>query len=471
MMTDYLAPDAPLRDWDHSCLWHPFTPMSAWVREDAPIITRASGFELIDTSGRHYLDGISSLWCNVHGHCVPQIDQAIRAQLDRVAHSTLLGLASESSIRLAKALTDRAPAGLSRVFYSDSGATTVEVALKMAYQYHRQKPEGAEDRDLFLCVGNAYHGDTLGTVSVGGIDLFHRCYRHLLFQTITVPSPGSLRIPEGMTREAWQNHCFQEVAHAIAQNHQRLAAVVLEPIVQGAAGILVHPPGYLQHLRQLCNQWNLLLIADEVAVGFGRTGTLFACEQEQVAPDFLCLAKGISGGYLPLGATLTTERVFEAFLGDPSAGRTFFHGHTYTGNALACAAGLASLQLFEERRLLQNVLACAELVRHRLAPLQSHPHVAEIRQKGLMIGIELVRERDALEPFPATLRMGHQVTLAARRRGVILRPLGDVVVLMPAPGMPPELVDRLCTAAIESIEEALESWQQTNRPPVHTLPS
>jgi adenosylmethionine-8-amino-7-oxononanoate aminotransferase len=455
MTPDYLAADAPLREWDNACLWHPFTPMSAWVREEAPIITQADGFELIDIDGRRYLDGISSLWCNVHGHCVPEIDRAVQAQLARVAHSTLLGLASESSIRLAKALVDRAPAGLTRVFYSDSGATTVEVALKMAYQYHRQKAEGPEDRDLFLCVGNAYHGDTLGTVSVGGIDLFHRCYRHLLFQTITVPSPGSLRFPPGMTRDDWHRECFQAAADAIARHHERLAAVVLEPIVQGAAGILVHPPGYLQHLRQLCNQWNVLLLADEVAVGFGRTGTMFACEHEQVAPDFLCLAKGISGGYLPLGATLTTERVYAAFLGDPSAGRTFFHGHTYTGNALACAAGLASLQLFEERQLLRNVAECAELVRHRLGPLNSHPNVAEIRQRGLMVGIELVRDRDGLESFPAALRLGHQVTLAARRRGVILRPLGDVVVLMPAPGMPAELVDRVCGVAMESIEEAV----------------
>ena len=455
MTADFLAADAPLRDWDNAHVWHPFTPMSAWVREDAPIIERAEGFELIDIGGQRFLDGISSLWCNVHGHNVPEIDRAVSCQLDRVAHSTLLGLAGEPSIRLAKALVDRAPAGLSRVFYSDSGATTVEVALKMAYQYHRQKPEGPEDRDLFLCIGNAYHGDTLGTVSVGGIDLFHRCYRHLLFETVTVPSPGSLRIPPGMTRNDWQQHCFAELAAAIARDHRRLAAVVLEPIVQGAAGILVHPPGYLRHLRQLCDEWNVLLIADEVAVGFGRTGTLFACEQESVSPDFLCLAKGISGGYLPLGATLTTERVFDAFLGEPSAGRTFFHGHTYTGNPLACAAGLASLQLFEERHLLTNVAVCAELAERRLAPFKSHPNVAEIRQRGLMIGIELVRNRDGLEAFPPAVRMGHRVTLAARRRGVIIRPLGDVVVLMPAPGMPPELVARLCSVAMESIEDAL----------------
>lgn len=457
MIADFLAPDAPLRDWDNDCLWHPFTPMSAWIKEQAPIITASDGFFLQDTDGRRYLDGISSLWCSVHGHRVPEIDAAIRSQLDHVAHSTLLGLASEPSIRLARALIDRAPAGLSRVFYSDSGATTVEVALKMAYQYHRQKSSGGEDRSMFLCIGNAYHGDTLGTVSVGGIDLFHRSYRHLLFRTLTVPSPVALRVPAGHSRETWLQHCFDEVERQLRENHQHVAAVVMEPLVQGAAGILVHPTGYLRHVRQLCDRYNVLLIADEVATGFGRTGTLFACEQEQVQPDFLCLAKGISGGYLPLGATLTTERVYAAFLGDPWQGRTFYHGHTYTGNALACAAGLASLKLFEDRQVLQNAALAATVIRQRLAGLQQHPQVAEIRQRGLMVGIELVLERDSLTPFPVEFRVGHQVTLAARRRGLILRPLGDVIVLMPAPGMTPELIGEICDKATECIEEVVQS--------------
>lgn len=453
MTADFLAEDAPLRDWDNDCLWHPFTPMSAWRTEQAPIIVRAEGFNLYDQDGRRYLDGISSLWCNVHGHAAPEIDQAVQSQLHKVAHSTLLGLASEPSIRLARALVDRAPQGLTRVFYSDSGATTVEVALKMAYQYHRQKPEGPEERDTFLCVGNAYHGDTLGTVSVGGIDLFHRVYRHLLFPTLTVPSPVALRIPEGHTRDSWLQHCFDDVERTIRSNHRRLAAVVMEPIVQGAAGILVHPPGYLKHVRELCTRYHVLLIADEVAVGFGRTGTLFACEREQVSPDLLCLAKGISGGYLPLGATLATERIFSAFLGDPWQGRTFFHGHTYTGNALGCAAGLASLQLFEQRHVLDNVARCSQTISDRLCAIADHPHVAEIRQCGMMVGIELVRDRDPLTSFPVEFRLGHQVTLAARRRGVILRPLGDVVVLMPAPGMDMANVENLCDVAIESIQE------------------
>lgn len=449
-----------LRQWDNDHVWHPFTPMSAWIDEHAPIIVRGEGFDLIDADGRHYLDGISSLWCNVHGHAVPAIDRAVAKQLQRVAHTTLLGLASEPSIRLARALVQLTPAGLNKVFFSDSGATSVEVALKMAYQFHRQKPEGPEDRDTFLCVGNAYHGDTLGTVSVGGIDLFHRCYKHLLFATLTTPSPVATRVPKGQTKESWLAFCFEEVARLIRENTSRIAGVVMEPLVQGAAGILVHPPGFLRHVRQLCTEFDIPLIADEVAVGFGRTGTMFACEQEAVTPDFLCLAKGISGGYLPLAATLTTERIYSAFLGHPSECRTFFHGHTYTGNALGCAAGLASLQLFEDNRVLENTLVTSTHIAERLAVLHDHPHVGEVRQKGLMIGIELVKDRDGLIPYDAKLRLGHQVTLAARKRGVILRPLGDVVVLMPAPAMPVGLVDWLCDVAIECIDEAAGSCGQ-----------
>lgn len=442
-----------LRDWDNAHVWHPFTPMSTYAMEQAPIIVRGEGFELIDANGNRYLDGISSLWCNVHGHTVPEIDNAVRDQLSRVAHSTLLGLSSEPSIRLARALTQRAPAGLNKVFFSDSGATSVEVALKMAYQFQRQKPCGPEDRDTFLCVGNAYHGDTLGTVSVGGIELFHRCYRHLLFPTLTVPSPVAIRVPQGWTRQSWLQFCFDEVARLIREHHSRLAGFVMEPLVQGAAGILVHPTGFLRHVRQLCTEYDVPLIADEVAVGFGRTGTLFACEQESVSPDFLCVAKGISGGYLPVGATLTTDRIFDAFLGDPTEGRTFFHGHTYTGNALGCAASLASLKLFEEREVLVNVAAVAHVIQERLSSLAPHPHVLEIRQKGVMVGVEMVRDRETMQPFDPARRLGHLVTLAARRRGVIVRPLGDVVVLMPAPGMPSALVGHLCDVTTECIDE------------------
>jgi adenosylmethionine-8-amino-7-oxononanoate aminotransferase len=444
-----------LRGWDQDHVWHPFTPMLAYRTENAPIIVSGDGFFLTDVQGQRFLDGISSLWCNVHGHRVPEIDEAIRDQLDRVSHSTLLGLSSVPSIELARKLVSLAPPGLSKVFYSDSGATAVEVALKIAYQYHRQKPLMPQERTLFATVGGAYHGDTVGAVSVGSIPLFHQVYGRLLFQTVGLPSPATWRLPPGFTdRETYNKHCFDEVERVIREQHEKLAAFILEPLVQGAAGILVHPRGYLRHIRRLTRQYGVPLIADEVAVGFGRTGSMFACEQEAVTPDLMCLAKGITGGYLPLAATLTTEPIYEAFLDEPAAGKTFFHGHTYTGNALGCAAALASLARFESHNVLANVRAISDRLTERLRELADHPHVGDIRQRGTMVGIELVADRDTQTAFPDERRTGHLVTLAARRRGVILRPLGDVVVLMPAPAMPVELIDQLCDAAFESINEA-----------------
>ncbi len=447
------SPDQ-LRHWDNAHVWHPFTAMEAYRDESAPIIAAGDRFELIDVEGRRYLDGTSSLWCNVHGHRVPEIDQAIRDQLDRIGHSTLLGLASPPSIELARMLVERVPAGLTKVFYSDSGATAVEAALKIAVQYHRQKPGGGEDRTLFAAVGGGYHGDTLGAVSVGRVERFHGMYGGLLFPTLVLPGPSGYRLPPGFDSIRWQAHCEAELERVIAEHRGELAALIIEPLVQGAAGIQVHPPGYLKQAREVTERHGILLIADEVAVGFGRTGTLFACEQEAVTPDLLCLGKGISGGYLPLAATLCTDPIFEAFLGPPAAGRTFFHGHTYTGNALGCAAAMASLNLIEQNRVLENVNANAALIERELAPLRSHPHVGEVRQKGILVGIELVQDRATQQAFSSTLRMGHQVTLAARRRGAIIRPIGDVVTFIPAPAMPNEVVRQLCHILIESIEAA-----------------
>lgn len=451
-----LSPPTSLRNADQAHVWHPFTPMEAWREEHAPIIERGEGFELIDVDGRRYLDGISSLWCNVHGHRVPEIDAAIREQLGRVAHTTLLGMASVPSIQLARRLTEIVPSGLTRVFFSDDGATAVEAALKIAWQYQRQKPGGSGEgeRSLIASVGGAYHGDTIGSVSVGNIELFHRTYGGLLFPTVRVPAPAAFRTPPGFTRDGYLQHCFDELERIILDHRDRLAAFILEPLVQGAAGILVHPPGYFRRVRELTADYGIPLIADEVAVGFGRTGTMFACEQEQVSPDVLCLAKGLTGGYLPLAATLTTDTIYDAFLGEPHQGRTFFHGHTYTGNPLGCAAALASLDLFAQNGVLANVQSNSRRLEARLAVLQSHPHVGEIRQKGIMVGIELVQDRRTNEPFPASRRTGHRVTLAARRRGVVIRPLGDVVVLMPAPAMPADLIDRLCDVTAEAIDEA-----------------
>jgi adenosylmethionine-8-amino-7-oxononanoate aminotransferase len=390
---------------DRAHLWHPFTQQRGWCAEEPVVVERAEGTHLVDSEGRRYIDGVSSLWCNVHGHRHPRIDAAVRAQLDRVAHSTMLGLSHPAAIELARRLVGVAPAGLTRVFYSDSGSTAAEIALKMAFQYWRQV--GEERRTRFVCLRDAYHGDTIGSVSAGGIDLFHSLYRPLLFDTLKA-EPGDLAHMERL----------------LAAHDGEVAAVMMEPLVQGAAGMLVHPDGYLHGVRELCDRHGALLILDEVATGFGRTGRMFACEHEGVAPDLLCVAKGITGGYLPLAATLTSERVYEGFLGEFEDFRTFFHGHTYTGNPLACAAALASLDVFEEERTLELLGPKIELLGRLLEPLAAHPAVAEVRRRGFMTGIEL-------QPQPPELRMGHRVTLEARRRGAIIRPLGDVVVLMP----------------------------------------
>jgi adenosylmethionine-8-amino-7-oxononanoate aminotransferase len=424
-------------------------------REETPVIVAGDGFYLIDTDGKRYLDGVSSLWCNVHGHRVPEIDAAIREQLDKIAHSTLLGLASVPSVCLAAELVQRAPAGLAHVFFSDNGSTAVEAALKIAYQYYRQRGGRAENRDLFVSLSGAYHGDTVGSVSVGGIDLFHGVYGGLLFKTLKVPSPATYRLPASHTTESYRSYCDAELERVFAENRGRIAGFVIEPLVQGAAGILVHPAGYLARVRELTQANDVLLIADEVATGFGRTGTLWACEQEHVRPDLMCLSKGITGGYLPLAATLATDEIYNAFLDEPAQGKTFYHGHTYTGNPLACAAALASLELLERNRVLDNVRHNAELLARRLAELRDHPHVGEVRQKGIMAGIELVASRADQKAFDPATRIGHRVVLAVRDRGVVLRPLGDVIVLMPAPAMPGTLVDQLCTATFAAIDDAL----------------
>ena len=444
------------RQWDNEHVWHPFTPMQAYREEGAPIIVSAKGFFLVDAEGRRYLDGVSSLWCNVHGHRVPEIDMAIRAQLDRIAHGTLLGLGGVPSIELARALVERTPAGLTKVFFSDSGATAVEVALKIAFQFQRQRGTAGTRRDTFICLDQAYHGDTLGAVSVGGVPLFHDVFGSLLFPTLKVPAPVAYRTPPGFDARSYLDFCDAELERTIRENGERVAAVVIEPLVQGAAGMLVHPPGYLRRVRELTAKHGILLIADEVATGFGRTGTFLACEQEGVEPDLLCLAKGLTGGYLPVAATLASDKIFEAFLDDPAAGRTFFHGHTYGGNALGCAAALASLELFDKNRVLENVRANAEILQQRLDPWRDWPHVGQVRRKGIMCGIELVRDRATKDRYPPAERRGHQVTLAARERGVIVRPLGDVVVLMPAPAMPGDLVHQLCDVVGEAIQEATQ---------------
>lgn len=412
---------------DRTYLWHPFTQQRGWMDEDPIVVERAEGTDLIDDQGRRYIDGVSSLWCNVHGHGHPRIDAAIRDQLDRVAHSTMLGLSHRPAIELARRLVEIAPGDLTRVFYSDSGSTAAEIALKMAYQYWQQRDE---PRTRFIALREAYHGDTIGSVSVGGIDLFHAAYGPLLFDTLKA-EPGDLGAMEAL----------------LAEHGDQVAAVMMEPLVQGAGGMLVHPEGYLRGVRELCDRHGVLLILDEVATGFGRTGRMFACEHEDVAPDLMCVAKGITGGYLPLAATLTTERIYEGFLGEHEEYRTFFHGHTYTGNPLACAAALATLDVFEEERTLERLAPKVDLLAELLEPLAADPAVKEIRRRGFMTGIELAEH-------PAAARMGHRVTLEARRRGAIIRPLGDTIVLMPPLSITEDDLRRLVAITIEAIDAA-----------------
>ena len=419
-----------------SRVWHPFTQMQGFEAEGAPVIESGDGVWLTDTAGRRYIDGVSSLWCNVHGHRHPGIDDAVRAQLERVSHSTMLGLSHPGAEELARRLVALAPPGLSRVFYSDSGSTAVEVALKMAFQYWQQAADARPARTRFVYLEDSYHGDTVGSVSIGGIDLFHSLYRPLLFDAHCVPAGDAAALEQ-----------------VLAEHGEEVAAVVVEPLVQGAAGMLLQPPGYLREVRALCDRHDVFLICDEVATGFGRTGTMFACEQEAVAPDFLCLAKGLTGGYLPLAATLTTERVHEAFLGEHDEFRTFFHGHTYTGNPLACAAALASLDAFELEHTLERLAPKGALLEQLLRDLvEPLPHVADVRRCGLMCGIELVQADG--RAFDPALRMGHQVTLAARARGAIVRPLGDVVVLMPPLSIEADVLEELVEITADAIAEA-----------------
>ncbi|HUR84876.1 MAG TPA: adenosylmethionine--8-amino-7-oxononanoate transaminase [Solirubrobacteraceae bacterium] len=418
-----------LADIDKRVLWHPFTQQRGWCEEEPLIIESAQGCTLYDSAGNAYLDGVSSLWCNVHGHGHPAIDAAVREQLGKVAHTTMLGLSHPGAIELARRLVNLAPPGLDRVFYSDNGSTAGEVALKMAFGYWRHR--GEPGRTGFVCLRDAYHGDTIGSVSVGGIDLFHGCFGPLLFETWQA-EPGD----PGDMRRLLEEHAGE------------VAAVIVEPLVQGAAGMLVHPEGYLRDVRALCDEHDVLLICDEVATGFGRTGTMFACEQEGVSPDLMCVAKGLTGGYMPLAATLAAERVYEAFLGEYEELKTFFHGHTYTGNPLACAAALATLDVFESERTLEALQPKIELLGELLDEIVApQRYVREVRRRGFMVGIEL-------EDFPAHARMGHQVTLAARRRGVMIRPLGDVVVLMPPLSISEEELRHLVCVTSAAIGEA-----------------
>lgn len=438
-----------LRTWDRETVWHAFTQM----RDYEPfIIEKAYGCTLVDIDGREFIDGVSSLWCNVHGHRHPQLNAAIHAQLDKVAHVTSLGMSNPTTICLARRLVDLAPTGLQHVFFSDDGATAVEVALKMAFQYWRQCPQPQPEKTKYIAFADAYHGDTLGSVSVGGVARFHEMFKPLLFDVIRLPAPVVYRRPPDVSEHELCRYYLDQLEQELQRQHQQIAALVIEPLVQAAAGMRVQPDGYLNGVRELTQKYNVLLIADEVAVGMGRTGTMFACGQENVSPDFLCLAKGLTGGYSPLAATLTTRRIWEAFLGDYSESKTFFHGHTFGGNPLGAAVALASLDVFLEENTLSKLAGKIEQLEKHLARIGQMDHVGNVRQKGLIAGIELVQDRETDTPFPWQEAHGMQVCQHALSLGVWLRPLGNVIVIMPPLSIELQQLDQIANAVEQGIQ-------------------
>jgi len=438
-----------LIDWDRKYIWHPFTQMKDYMDENPLVIEKGEGCYLVDIAGNKYIDGVSSLWVLVHGHGKKELIDAIERQSKILCHSTLLGLANVPSVILAKKLVEIVPKGLSKVFYSDNGSTSVEIALKMAYQYWQQK--GLKKKKRFIAFTNAYHGDTIGAVSVGGIDLFHQVYGPLLFKTYKAPSPYCYRCPLKLKRETCSLACVESFEKVVKKNHDDTCAVIIEPLAQGAAGMILQPPGWLNAIWKIAKEYNLLFITDEVATGFGKTGNMFACEEEKIFPDFMCVAKGITGGYLPLAATLSTKEVFDGFLGQFDEFKTFFHGHTYTGNPLACAVAVESIDVFKKEKLIEKLQGKISILRKGLERIKELSHVGEVRQKGFMVGIELVKSRKTKRPYPPGERIGQKVILEARNRGVIIRPLGDVIVLMPPLAIDKPTLEKLVDVTFESI--------------------
>jgi adenosylmethionine-8-amino-7-oxononanoate aminotransferase len=445
-------PAESLAAFDRRHVWHAFTQMQEY---EPLLIERGEGAWLVDTDGNRYLDGSASMWCNVHGHRHPRLDAAIAGQLAKVAHTTNLGLSNPTTVEFARRLLDVAPDGLEHVFFTGDGSSAIETALKMAFQYWRQAERPEPGRTRFVAIGEAYHGDTLGAIGVGGVDRFTAMFAPLTFEAIRLPSPGG-PCPHTGRPPPSREESLASLDRILDEHHGTVAAVIMEPLVQAAAGIYVHPGGFLRGVADIAARHDVLLILDEVATGFGRTGTMFASEQEGVSPDLLCLAKGLTAGYLPMAATLATPRIWRAFLGTHAERRTFFHGHTYGGNPLASAVGIASLDIFEEERVLEGLGPKIRRLDAHVARLATHPHVGAVRRIGLAAGLDLVAEPASGARYPWQQQRAAQACLAARRHGALLRPLGDVVAIMPPLCISLEEIDHLARATEAGIREATE---------------
>ena len=461
-MMGIIEENLELEELDRKYIWHPFTQMKDWVGEKPIIISEGRDCFIKDIYGKWYLDGVSSLWVNIFGHRKKEIDEAIKGQLDNIAHSSLLGLSNVPAIRLAQRLARVVnssfvlhPSSLNKVFYSDNGSTAVEVGLKMAFQYWKHK--GVEGRNAFASIKNAYHGDTIGAVSVGGIDMFHEVFGPLLFKTYRLPSPYCYRCELGMEYPDCKLACLNKSGEILKVHADEIAALIVEPLIQAAGGMITSPPGYLKGLGELCRKYDILMIADEVATGFGRTGKMFACEHEDVVPDIMCLSKGITGGYMPLAVTLATEEVYNAFLGEFRDMKTFFHGHSYTGNPLACAAAIACLDLFEKEEVLKGIQSKINILEGWLKEVLRLDHVGDVRNVGLMAGVELVKDKRTKEPYGREEKTGWRVAYHARDNGVVIRPLGNVIVIMPPLSISEQNLNQLLKVIRESIVKVTEA--------------
>ena len=445
-----------LEQFDKKYIWHPFTQMQDWIKTKPLVVEEARGVYLKDTKNNWYIDGVSSLWVNVHGHRRQELDEALRNQINKFSHSTLLGLSNKPAIELAKKIVENAPSGLTKVFYSDNGSTAVEIALKIAYQYYKQA--GLRKKEKFIHLNYSYHGDTLGAVSVGGIDLFHKTYKDLIFKTYSTNEIYCYRCPVNKIYPACKFKCLEKLEHILKNNYNKIAGVIVEPLVQAAGGMLVWPKGILKEIKKLTKRYNTLLICDEVATGFGRTGNMFACLKEKVVPDILCLAKGITGGYLPLAATLVSEKIYRGFLANYKDKKTFFHGHTYTGNALACSVAIANLDLFKKDKTILKLQPKIKFLKERLEKFKDLAHVGDIRQCGFMVGIELVKDKAKKKPYAYEEKIGVKVCECVRKYGLILRPLGDVIVLMPPLVIEKEELERMLEIISQAIKEVTENY-------------
>ncbi len=439
---------------DLQYIWHPCSQMKDYEELEPIIIDRGRGIYLYDVNGKEYIDIVSSWWCNLLGHCNPRINQAIKNQLDRLEHVIFANFSHEPAINLCEELAKIVPKGLAKFNFSDNGSASVECALKMSLQYQYQT--GKAQKNRFMCLSDGYHGETIGALSVGGLDLYAKIYQPMLMDTIRIQAPDCYRCPYGQNRDNCKCECFEHAEEAFAKYGGESCAIIVEPLLQGSAGMRIYPPLYLQKLRELCNRYSVLLIADEIATGFGRTGKMFAFDYTGVSPDIMCISKGLTGGYMPMAITITTDEIYDAFYADYSEGKAFMHSHTYSGNALGCSAALAVQKILREDNILEKAATRAKYLRERLQEaLLGHRNVGEIRSIGLINAIEMVANKQTKQGFDSNARTGYQIYKKALAHGLILRPLGDVLYFNPPLVINEKEIDRAVDICVRSINETL----------------